>query len=120
MSDPTNHTNDHGHGLSHVMSIPMMLGTFAGLIALTGLTVFIAEEVELNGMDIWVAMLIATAKALLVAAFFMHLWYDKAFNVLLLIFSLFFVSLFFGATLLDSEQYEPQIQKYYNATAKTE
>lgn len=119
MSDQSNSADNHDHGLSHVMSIPMLLGTFAALLVLTFFTVSVAEW-ELHGIDIWVALGIATVKALLVATFFMHLYYDKFFNVLLLLFSLVFVALFIGFSLLDSEQYQPEIQQYYNATAKVE
>ncbi len=119
MSDHSNTADNHDHGMAHVMSIPMLLGTFAALIALTFFTVSVAEW-ELGGIDIWVALAIATLKALLVATYFMHLRYDKFFNVLLLVFSLVFVALFIGFSLLDSEQYQPQIEQYYNANAKVD
>lgn len=116
MSDPsTNHSDDHEHGLAHVMPIPILLGTFVALLFFTGLTVFLADQ-HLGEIDIWIALAIATIKAGLVATYFMHLRYDKPINVLFFLFCLGFVALFFSITLLDSEQYQPQIKEFYENT----
>ncbi|MBA2115536.1 cytochrome C oxidase subunit IV family protein [Bremerella alba] len=116
MSDhSTNHSDDHEHGLGHVMPLSILFGTFVTLLFFTGLTVFIADQ-DLGEIDIWIALAIATLKAGLVATYFMHLRYDKPINVLLFLFSLGFVALFLGITLLDSEQYQPQIKEFYEAT----
>ncbi|PQO25236.1 caa(3)-type oxidase subunit IV [Blastopirellula marina] len=116
MSDhSTNHSDDHGHGMGHVMPLSILFGTFVALLFFTGLTVFLADQ-NLGEIDIWIALTIATIKAGLVATYFMHLRYDKPINVLLFLFTLGFVALFFGITLIDSEQYQPQIQDYYEAT----
>ncbi len=105
-----NHSDSH-HGLSHVMSIPMMLSTFAALIFFTLLTVWSAQF-DLGRIDIAVVMLIATVKASLVAVYFMHLRYDKPFNVLCFLFSLCFMALFITITLIDSTAYQADIQEY--------
>lgn len=97
--------DDAGH---HVMSPGVLIGTFLALIGLTILTVG-SSYFPLGHWDVVVAMAVATVKALLVAVFFMHLRYDKPLNSLLLVFSLFFVALFIGLTLIDSEQYQPEI-----------
>lgn len=116
MSDHSNnHADDPTHGMAHVMPLSILFGTFVALLFFTGLTVFLADQ-HLGEIDIWIALAIATIKAGLVATYFMHLRYDKPINVLLFLFTLGFVALFFGITLIDSEQYQPQIQDYYQAT----
>jgi cytochrome c oxidase subunit 4 len=55
---------------------------------------------------------IATLKATLVALFFMHMWWDKGFNVLVFLSSFLFVSLFIGLTLMDSSHYQRDIEKF--------
>jgi cytochrome c oxidase subunit 4 len=47
------------------------------------------------------AMSIAVVKAVLVAAFFMHLLYDKKVNSIVMTSTIFAVSLFIGLTLMD-------------------
>lgn len=116
MSDHSNnHSNDPTHGMAHVMPLSILFGTFIALLFFTGLTVFLADQ-HLGEIDIWIALTIATVKAGLVATYFMHLRYDKPINVLLFLFTLGFVALFFGITLIDSDQYQPQIQNYYEKT----
>jgi len=112
MSDPHANHDDHGHGMAHVMPIPTLLGTFFALLFFTWLTVFLADTVDLGKIDIWVAMAIASVKATLVGAYFMHLRYDKMFNVTIFLFCLFFVLLFLGACLMDASQYQYLIEQY--------
>lgn len=116
---PPDNVKNPGHGLAegihkgsaHVMPIPVLLGTFAALIFFTILTVVLAE-MNLGEIDIWVAMAIATVKAALVALFFMHMRYEKPFNTLLFVFCFFFATLFLGACLIDSTEYQPAIEQY--------
>ncbi|MEW4456363.1 cytochrome C oxidase subunit IV family protein [Bremerella sp. JC817] len=118
MSDhTTHHSDDHDHGLAHVMPIPIMIGTFLALLFFTGLTVFIADQ-DLGEIDIFIALAIATLKAGLVATYFMHLRWDKPFNILMFLFCFGFVALFIGIALLDSNEYQPAIEAYYNATTE--
>ncbi|MEX2357319.1 MAG: cytochrome C oxidase subunit IV family protein [Pirellulaceae bacterium] len=102
---------DHDHGMGHVMPIPILLGTFAALIVLTIVTVW-SSQFDLGKADLWVAMAIATVKAILVAVYFMHLRYDKTINVLIFTFSLLFVGLFVWITVLDRSEYQGSIQEY--------
>ena len=71
---------------------------------LTILTVA-ATWVDLGPFNIWLALLIAVIKGGLVAMYFMHLRWDSPFNGVVLIASLFFVALFLGITILDTEEY---------------
>lgn len=117
---------------SHHISSPILLwATFLALVGLTILTVVVATSVhleefpvqffapmvfdspmDLSWLDIPITLLIATAKALLVAVIFMHLQHDKLFNSVLLIGATIFMVLFIGMVLLDSQQYQLQIKDY--------
>jgi len=57
-------------------------------------------------------MIIATVKAFLVCAFFMHMWWDKTFNVVVFLSSTLFVVLFIGLTLLDTGHYQDSIDNF--------
>jgi cytochrome c oxidase subunit IV len=102
----------HGHGEAHkhhVSSMPMLIGVFGTLIVLTIVTVAVAY-VDLGELNLFVAMGIATVKATLVSLFFMHLAWDSGFNRLAFFASFFFVMLFVGITLMDTGQYEQNIE----------
>ena len=97
---------DH-HG-PHIASMGLLLSVFATLVVLTVITVAVAY-VDLGDMNLPVAMLIATIKATLVALYFMHLRYDNGFNRLAFFGAFLFVLLFISFTMLDSGQYQDQI-----------
>ena len=103
------HSTADEHGMSHVMSPAMLIGTFLVLVALTVLTVA-TSYFPLGEFELFVAMGIASVKATLVAVYFMHLRYDKPINALLLIFSLAFVGLFIYSALVDSVNYQDEIR----------
>lgn len=86
----------------------MLLTVFASLLLLTFVTV-IAAQMQLGRYEIWVSLGIATIKASLVIFFFMHLLYDKPLNGVIFAFSLFFVALFLGFTLMDSTAYQDRV-----------
>ncbi len=95
------HSED-GHDFAHPMPIPMLLGVFVALVVLTLITVGQASF-DLGSWDVAVVMLIATLKAALVAFFFMHLAFDKPFNVFIFFGSFFFVALFVIFTVGDKQ-----------------
>jgi len=105
----------HGHGehFAHPAPVWILLATFSALIFFTILTVFIADKVELGSFELLVSMGIATVKAVLVGAFFMHMYWDKGFNVLVFLSSVLFFGLFIGYTLMDSYETLPNITNYY-------
>lgn len=110
------HATAHGHGhehnaISHVTPVPLLLGVFVALLALTALTVA-AIKLDLGPLNVWIAMGIASVKALLVALFFMHLKYDRPFNALVFIGSLLFAALFVTISLLDTHEYRPLVDSY--------
>ena len=91
------HSDEH---LAHVMSPRALVSVFAALVGLTLLTVA-AAQISFGAWEVWVSLGIASVKATLVAAYFMHLRYDKSFNGLVFIASLLFVALFLALTLID-------------------
>jgi cytochrome c oxidase subunit 4 len=97
----------------HPVSTKMLFGVFFGLIFLTILTVVTSAMGPFIGippaLTFPLAMVIATMKAFLVCAFFMHMWWDKGFNVIAFLSSLLFVSLFIGMTLMDTGHYQETI-----------
>lgn len=117
----SSHAHEH-----HVTSLATLFTTFAALVALTLLTSALAlvdlPELEvakrfgiagvLARADIWITLGIATVKATLVALIFMHLRNDKAFNGLILLFTLGFAVLFIGFALMDTTQYEQRVDEF--------
>jgi cytochrome c oxidase subunit 4 len=99
----------HGHGddahdaqdFAHPLPIPVLLAVFVALVCLTILTVGQASF-DMGSYDVVIVMVIATIKASLVMAFFMHMAYDKPFNVICFLGSFVFVGLFVIFTLSDS------------------
>lgn len=109
MSSPAAHHDDHDHGYAHVSPIPQLIGVFLVLIVLTVLTTQTTEW-HLGRFEIWVSMAIATLKATLVGAYFMHLRYDKAFNILAFLSAFAFAALFVLFAMMDSLAYQPEIE----------
>ena len=112
-TDPADPHADHAehNPIAHVMPKSMLLGVFAALLVLTAATVVFASF-ELGRYEIVVALSIATVKALLVATFFMHLRYDNPLNAAILLFSLIFVALFLGLTILDTQSYRAEVDDW--------
>jgi cytochrome c oxidase subunit 4 len=104
----------HGHGhehndLAHVASVKMLVGVFVALLVLTAVTVWLAKNFHFAGLEVWIAMIIATIKATLVGLYFMHLRYDKPFNTMVFLSSFLFVSIFIGFALMDTHQYKKDV-----------
>lgn len=94
--------------VGHVLPLWLLLGTFGALIALTVLTVLVAK-IDIGPFNIWLALAIAAAKGTLVAAIFMHLFWDRPFNGIILVGSLLFVMLFLGIALMDTLEYQVEM-----------
>lgn len=102
------HAHEHGHT---IVDWKVLVGVLAVLLAFTALTVSAAQgekwiasafDVILpNWMNVAVAMSIATVKGILVMMFFMQLRYDNPVNSLVLLFSLFAVTLFLFFSMID-------------------
>ncbi len=95
---------------NHPLPLGLLFKVFVALVGLTVVTV-ITGQMSLWGMDLAIAMVIATCKASLVCLFFMHLKYDKPFHVMIFLFSVLFVGLFLAFSALDSGEYQPDIMQ---------
>src|SRR3954463_8884017 len=101
----SDHHDDH-HGISHVASVKVLLGTGGALLVLTIVTV-LATKVDFGAnINLAIAMAIAVLKATLVVLFFMHLRYDRLFHSVVFVGALLAAALFVGFTLMDSNQYQ--------------
>ena len=94
----TGHAHHEHH--EHVTPLAHYFGVFGALMVLTVVTVWIAGF-DFGVANTFIAMAVATLKASLVAAIFMHLLYDDRLNTLIFVFGLLFVALFFIFTLTD-------------------
>jgi len=71
------------------------------LMALTVITVYVAREIELGSINLFVAMIIASVKATVVALFFMHLKFEDSITWVFALYPLFLLSLLIGLTSID-------------------
>ena len=102
----TDHHDHDDHGISHVASVKVLLGTGGALLLLTLVTVA-ATKVDFGpAINLGLAMAIAVVKATLVVLFFMHLKYDKIFHTVIFLSAILAASLFVGFTLMDTGQYQ--------------
>lgn len=92
--------SDHHDESHHVVPLWQLVAVFVALLILTVVTVAIAK-VDLGDYNLFVAMAVAVVKATIVAAFFMHLYWDAPFNTVALVSGILFVALFVGLSLLD-------------------
>jgi cytochrome c oxidase subunit IV len=111
-ADHSSDSHDHGHGhdgeFSHPMPIWMLLSVFFALLLLTVATVY-QSTFSLGNLEVWMSLAIATVKAGLVIAFFMHLLWDKPLNAIIIFSSLIFVALFLGFTMMDAQGYRENL-----------
>jgi cytochrome c oxidase subunit 4 len=104
------HHADDGGVHVHVHPTSLYIKIFAALLFFTGLTVAVGE-VHLGAWNFFIAVVIATIKAALVALFFMHLKDDDRFNGLIFVGSLIFMGVFFVYTMNDTN-YRGQWTEY--------
>jgi cytochrome c oxidase subunit 4 len=101
-------STDHPHALReedgevhvHIASTQFYWGIFGALIVLTLLTVRVSYY-DFGSANIIIALVVATMKASLVAAFFMHLRHDKLFNTLSFLSAFLFLAIFILLTYDD-------------------
>ena len=100
------------------MPVKMLIGVLAALMVLTSLTVSVPNfDLGAQG-NLVVAMVIATIKAGLVVAFFMHLVWDKKLHLLLFLTSVLFLILFLSLSVNDRGEYQHDIDAFQNSSAK--
>jgi cytochrome c oxidase subunit 4 len=85
---------------SHTISVQTYLIVGGLLLLLTGLTVLISF-VDLGGMNVVIALIIASTKALLVALFFMHLLHDHKLYLIIFSTAIIFLAIFLMLTMFD-------------------
>jgi cytochrome c oxidase subunit 4 len=101
--------------VGHRVPLPVLAATLLALLVLTFITVSVTLVPWLDfgrAGNLWIALVIATLKATLVALYFMHLRYERPFNAVVLVCALLFVMLFCSLVLVDSRMYQPDIQAY--------
>ncbi len=88
----------------HIVSPKLYLLIFTTLMVLTGTTVY-AATVDLNqyfeGLNVIIALVIATCKAVLVILFFMHAYYSSKRTQLVIISGVFWLAIMLFLTLGD-------------------
>lgn len=110
------HGDEH---FAHTTPFSLLVGVLGALVILTILTVAVtAVDLGSQGNFI-VAMIIATIKAGLVMAYFMHLVWDSRFNVVAFLSSFLFVLLFLSMALLDRREYQSGIDQFEADAAAT-
>jgi cytochrome c oxidase subunit 4 len=87
---------------AHVLPKWVYFAVLGALLFLTVVTVATAQ-IDLGVFNLPLAMAIAGTKATLVAAIFMHLWWDHKFNLALFLSSLLFLAIFVVLTMLDTQ-----------------
>lgn len=101
-------TYEHSSDVGHVVSLKMLAGILAALLALTVVTVAVTF-IDLGEFNLVLAIAIAVVKATLVVLYFMHLRWDRPFNAIVFVFSIILVGLFIIFSLLDRTDYFPQL-----------
>ena len=105
------HAHDD-HGLSHVLPVHMLVGVLFALLLLTIATVSVTSFDLGQQGNLIVAMAVATVKAALVVAFFMHLAWDNKFHLILFLTSVLFVILFLSVSVTDRDEYQADLDYY--------
>ena len=109
--------HDHDHGLAHTTTVRLLVAVFSALVVLTIATVAVTR-VDLGGQgNLVVALVIATIKAGLVVAFFMHLIWDRKLNLLAFLSAVLFLILFLSLAITDRKEYQPYIDQFSSDTA---
>ena len=105
--------SEHTEHGAHVASVKLLVIVWIALMVGTWLTVS-ATYVDLGALNIWIGLAIATAKAILVALYYMHLRWDKPFNAFVFLSAFFFLFLFIGFAMMDTAHYQPDLIPGYS------
>ncbi len=106
MSDAHADHASHEHGgpdhVPHVSPLSVYMKTFATLMVLTVITVGVSYVNLGTTANLIIAVIIATIKATIVAAFFMHLAHDNKFHTIIFASGLVFLAVFVTFTMFDT------------------
>lgn len=101
------HATDAHHAsadhVPHVLPLKVYFGVFAMLIVFTVITVAVSYVDLGTTINLVIALLVAGAKALMVATIFMHLAFDKKFNAIIIGSSVLFLVILVAITMADTE-----------------
>ena len=100
--------SEHTEGGVHVASMRLLVTVMILLMIGTWLTVSVTHY-DFGFLNIWIGLGIATAKAILVGLYFMHLRWDKPFNAFVFVSAFAFLFLFIGFALMDTAHYQEVI-----------
>jgi len=92
-------TNTHETN-HHVMSYRTLSLVWVTLLILTGVTVWVST-IHLGFLNVAAALLIASSKAAVVVAFFMHLKYENTLLKLMVLIAFVILAIFIGFTFFD-------------------
>ncbi|MBN8548163.1 MAG: cytochrome C oxidase subunit IV family protein [Deltaproteobacteria bacterium] len=99
-------SHHHAHGESHanpghIVPMRIYVTVFVTLVVLTFVTVWISRH-DFGTLNIVVAMLVASVKAMLVALFFMHLKYEKPTTWLYAFFPILLLGFLLAGVFIDN------------------
>ena len=106
------HGNAHAHAshgephplVGHLVPFWLLFVTGGALLVLTVITVAV-RYIDVGEFNMAIALGVAVIKATLVSLFFMHLRWDRPFNLLAFVGSMVFVILMMAFCLIDTSQY---------------
>lgn len=107
--------HDHDDHHDHVMPLWLLTAVIVILLILTVVTVGVAMVTP----NLPLAMGIATVKASLVCAIFMHLYWDKPFNTVVLLISVGLLGLFLWFACLDTGQFQDSVNDQFTDEGMT-
>ncbi len=85
----------------HITPIKVYLAVGISLLILTGVTVGVSF-IDFGPYNVTIALIIASVKALLVAFFFMHLFWDNKIYLIVFAASLLFLTIFLTFAMFDT------------------
>ncbi|MBM4006907.1 MAG: hypothetical protein FJ292_05000 [Planctomycetes bacterium] len=108
MAHGTAHDSKHEpHPLvGHLVPMWILFAVGGALLVLTAITVAV-RYIDVGEFNMVIALGVAVIKATLVALFFMHLKWDRPFNLLTFVGSMVFVILMMAFCMMDTAQYRP-------------
>ncbi len=89
--------------IPHILPLSLYLTIGAALLALTAITVTVSQF-DFGPYNLVIAMTIAAIKALLVAFFFMHLWFDSKVYFSIFAGALLFLAVFIVLIMFDTQR----------------
>ena len=85
---------------NHILTYKKLLRVLSILFILTVVTI-LASRFDLGWLNIWIALLIASAKSSLVLLYFMHLKYENKVFMATFLMTILFVAVFIGFMFWD-------------------